>query len=187
MRTLIINTTLLFLSFATMSSVLAIDTSNEEKICSDIGFKKKTRSHTDCVLELVDRQSQSLQLEELNDPDEAICRKYGFRPGTEGYTQCRMKIDLAKQEAARYQLEYAERKRQYDEELKEAKRRREVAANLSLMQIGLGLMGGTYSGNTAHGIIPLAPTPLAPFTSTINLPGGAIVTCTTTGTVTNCF
>lgn len=187
MRTPIINSVLLSLSLFSVAPIFAIDTANEEKTCSDIGFKKKTEAHAKCILELLDRQSKSIQLQESNDPDEAICRKYGFRPGTESYSQCRQKIDLAKQEAARYQLEYAERKRQYDEELKEAKRRREIAANLSLMQIGLGLMGGAYSGSTAHRVMPVAPTPPAPFTSTIYMPGGGIVTCTTTGTVTNCF
>ena len=172
----------LFLVYS--SSSYALDTTQHEKTCSEIGFKKKTEAHANCVLELLSRQGGS-RLNSTssvsNSPDDATCRGYGFKPGSNAYGECRQKLDFAKQQASQKEREYEEQKRQYDAQLEEQKRRRQAAAGLALMQMGSGIASGTYNS-------PLAPPrPPAPTSETIIMPGGRIVNCHTTGTVTNCF
>lgn len=182
MRTPTSSIVFLFLSlFASVS--LAIDTSQQEKTCTEIGFKKKTEAHANCVLELLSRNSSSRKtnISTAIHPDDATCQSYGFKPGSTAFGECRQKLDFAKQQAAQKQREYEEQKRQYDAQLEEQKRRRQAAAGLALMQMGSGIASGTYNS-------PLAPPrPPAPTSETIIMPGGRIVNCHTTGTVTNCF
>ncbi len=173
---------LLLLLFAGAS--LAVDTTQHEKTCSEIGFKKKTEPHANCVLELLARSGgtrNNLISSTMAHPDDATCKSYGFKPGTTSFGECRQKLDFARQQAAQKQREYEEQKRQYDAQLEEQKRRRQAAAGLALMQMGSGIASGTYNS-------PLAPPrPPAPTSETIIMPGGRIVNCHTTGTVTNCF
>lgn len=172
--------TFLLLSSGTL---YALDTSQFEKTCSEIGFRKKTEAHANCVLDLLSRQggSGTARQSASTNPDDATCQSYGFKPGTTSFGECRQKLDFAKQQAAQRQREYEEQKRQYDAQLEEQKRRRQAAAGLALMQMGSGIASGTYNS-------PLAPPrPPAPRSETIIMPGGKIVNCHTTGTVTNCF
>lgn len=173
-----------FITFVISASVYGIDTSQHEKTCSEIGFKKRTEAHANCVLELLSRggPSKSNVKSAVSDhPDDATCKSYGFKPGSTAFGECRQKLDFAKQQAAQKQREYEEQKRQYDAQLEEQKRRRQAAAGLALMQMGSGIASGTYNS-------PLAPPrPPAPSSETIIMPGGRIVNCHTTGSVTNCF
>jgi hypothetical protein len=176
-------------------NVFALDTSVEEKTCSEIGFKRKTEAFGNCVLELFQRkggqdarnQSQTAgQAPISNDPDDATCRKYGFKAGTNEYAQCKQQIAQAKQDAQRQQAQYEAQQRQYQAQLIEQKRQRETAASMALLNMGLGMMAGG-SPQTNFGPPPVAPQPPANLNRTYILPGGRMMNCNTTGSITNCF
>jgi hypothetical protein len=145
-----------------------------------MGFKRKTESFGNCVLELLDRKSNALV---SNDPDDATCKKYGFKPKSSEYASCRLQIDQAKQDAKRQQAQFAEQQKQYEAQLEEQKRQRKIASGIALMQMGAGLSSGAYNANNAYGALPTPPNP----NRTYVLPGGKMMNCTTTGSVTQCF
>ena len=157
------------------TAVVGFDTSNEEATCQSIGFKRKTEAFANCVLELISR-NQSAKESSSNDPDDATCRKYGFRPKSNEYAQCRLQIDQARQEGQRQQA-------QYEAQIAEQKKQRSQAAGLALMQMGAGISSGAYNASNGYGSLPTPPNP----NRTYILPGGRIMNCTTTGSVTNCF
>lgn len=158
----------------------ALDTSEEEAQCLDIGFKRKTTSFANCVLELVDRRGSTVG--QTQDPDDATCRKYGFKPRTDNYAACRQQIDQARQQAQQQQAAYAQQKAEYDAMVAEQKRERDRQKGLALLQIAAGLSSGR--NNT---ILPSAPTPPQNFSRTYMLPGGKIMNCNTAGNITTCF
>lgn len=162
------------------NQVSSIDTSSEEAVCLDLGFKKKTPSYANCVLELLERKGDATV---SNDPDDATCRKYGFKPKTNEYAACRQQIDQARSQAAQQQAQYLQQQRQYQTQLDEQQRQRSVAAGMALFQMGTGITSGAYNANNAYGTMPTPPNP----NRTYILPGGRTMNCTTTGTVTNCF
>jgi hypothetical protein len=162
------------------SQVGSIDTGSEEAVCLDLGFKKKTPSYANCVLELLERKGNATV---SNDPDDATCRKYGFKPKTNEYAACRQQIDQARSQAAQQQAQYLQQQRQYQAQLDEQQRQRSVAAGMALFQMGTGITSGAYNANNAYGTMPTPPNP----NRTYILPGGKTMNCTTTGTVTNCF
>ena len=164
----------------TSSQVSSIDTSSEEASCMDLGFKRKTPAFANCVLELMERKENSTA---STDPDDATCRKYGFKRKTNEYATCRQQIEQAKVQAAQQQAQYQQQQKQYQAQLDEQKRQRSVAAGLALMQLGTGISSGAYNANNAYGSLPTPPNP----NRTYILPGGKMMNCTTTGTVTNCF
>lgn len=183
-----------FLTLITVSIpmlVYALDTSEQEKQCQEIGFKKNTAAFGKCVLELMDRVGGSSSTNSSfssNDPDDATCRKYGFKPGTTPYGQCRQQIDTAKQQAQQQQAQYLQQRRQYEEQMAEYKKKREEAKAMALLGIGLNMMsGGSATGGGGYGSMPMAPSAPSSYTNTYILPNNKMMTCNTTGTVTNCF
>jgi hypothetical protein len=196
----------LILGFAAWSSY-ALDTSAEEAMCKEIGFKPKTEKYASCVLELYERKSKassgamtqsqpqvrSPQVETAQQgdgsQDDQTCQRYGLKPGQPEYGNCRMQINLAKQQAAREQARYEAEMAAYEQQKQEleAERKRQLA--MRQLQMGLGLMSGQVTlediGRSSVGLPP-APQPPAIQNQTIRLPGGGIVNCTTTGTFTNC-
>ena len=169
----------LFLVFPSLNSY-ALDTSAEEATCVEIGFKRKTPSFANCVLELLDRKDSNVV--QSNDPDDLTCRGYGFKPRSNEYATCRLQIDQAKQDAQRQQAQYLQQQQQYQAQLEEQKRQRRVATGLALMQMGAGSPSGLQGANN-----PYSPPSAPNLTRTYTLPGGKMLNCTTTGTVTNCF
>lgn len=161
---------------------LSIDTASEEATCLEIGFKKKTPSFANCVLELFDRR-ESVSTNSASDADDATCRKYGFKPKSSEFAACRLQIDQAKKDAQRQQEQYAQQQNQYQAQLEEQRRQRSMAAGLALMQLGSGISSGAYNPSNSYGAKPAPPNP----NRTYMLPGGRTMNCTTTGTVTNCF
>jgi len=161
---------------------LSMDTASEEATCVEIGFKKKTPSFGDCVLELMDRK-QSISANSSSDPDDASCRGYGFKPRSSEYAACRLQIDQARKDAQRQQAQFAQEQKQYQAQLEEQRKQRSMAAGLALMQLGSGITSGAYNPSNSYGAKPTPPNP----NRTITLPGGRTMNCTTTGTVTNCF
>ena len=161
----------------------SMDTNAEEASCAEIGFKRKTPAFANCVLELVERKEQRLAASQPSDPDDATCRRYGFKPKSNEYASCRLQIDQARQDAQRQQSQFAEQQRQYEEQVAEQKRQKRIAASMALMQMGAGISSGAYNANNAYGALPTPPNP----NRTYILPGGKMMNCTTTGTVTSCF
>lgn len=53
--------------FLWSSLALCLDTSQEEKVCSDIGFKKKTPAYGECVLELAEGRKASKEKDRAKD------------------------------------------------------------------------------------------------------------------------
>ncbi len=167
----------------------SINTSSEELVCADIGFKKKTEDFANCVLELLERKEtrQAENLPTSNDPDDATCKKYGFRPRTNEYANCKQQIAIARQQAHQQQIQYEEQKRQYDSQMDEYKRKRQQAASLALMQCGLNMMStGNCSGARNVGPAPIAPSQPNYGPRTYYLPGNKVMTCSTMGNVTTC-
>ena len=75
-------------------------TSSEEASCIEMGFKRKTESFGNCVLELMGRRDAAIA---GGDPDGATCIKYGFKPKSPEYASCRLQIDQARQQAQQNQ------------------------------------------------------------------------------------
>ena len=111
----------LMLTFSLASHVaIAMDTSAQEKICRDIGFKPKTEKFASCVIELISRnqnieRSQAAQ-QQSNRNDQAIAE------------QLRIQNE---REAERMRIEQ-------EREAKAAEQRK----NQALINFGLSLMGG---------------------------------------------
>lgn len=167
------------------SATYALDTSSEEAQCLDIGFKKKTPAFADCVLELVERKPGGTA---ESNTDDTTCRKYGFKPKSEAYAACRQQIDMARQDAERQQAQYAQQRAEYEAQLAEQKKERDRQRNMAMMQMGLGLLTGkTAGGAPGYGTIPQAPTPPQNMNRTYVLPGGKMMNCNTTGSLTTCF
>jgi hypothetical protein len=168
------------------SQLSTIDSASEETICLELGFKKKTEAYGRCVLELLERRSISsnqAKQSSPSSPDDATCRQYGFKPGSNEYASCRLQIDQARQDAQRQQAQFEQQQRQYEAQLEAQRDARSRAAGLALLNLGLGTMAGGGFPGTA----PVAPVPPQNFNRTYTLPGGRIMNCTTTGTMTNCF
>lgn len=169
----------------------AIDTSQQEKTCAELGFKRKTEAHANCVIELVTRNGTNSRATTItnSNPDDTTCRNYGFKAGTTPYAECRQKLDLAKQQAYERQREYEEQRRQYDAQVAAIKKEKDRERGLKQMELGLRMMGGQPIQDAVRetaGMPPL-PKPPGPVNQTIVMPGGKMVNCTTTGTVTHCF
>jgi hypothetical protein len=164
---------------------------DSKKECKELGFKENTDKYIDCVIEITARNNNSAKNQTISgdgSQDDQTCQKYEFKPGTANYSDCRMKIDMAKQQAAQQQAQFQQQQQQYQAEMAEYNKRKERDAGLRLMQFGLGVLAGGGARNSSGGYIapPVAPT-ISPSTQTYILPGGQHMNCTTTGSVTNCF
>jgi len=167
-----------------ISQQSSIETSAEEVTCSNMGFKKKTEAYGKCVLELMERKENSVA---STDPDDATCRKYGFIRKTDEYSKCRQKIDQARAQAKQQQAQFAARQAQYQQQQEAYEAAREQQAWLSIMRIGLALVGQGTSGGGYYGAAPVAPTAPQFGPRTYVLPNNQVMTCNTTGNITNCF
>jgi hypothetical protein len=133
---------ILFLSHSFPSH--GIDTKEEERTCTEIGFKKKTESHAECVLELIERKhkrsskkesqetTKASPSQEITNPisakpqnakgdgssDDIECTKFGFIVGTQDYANCRLQMDAARRQAQQKQAEYELAQRRYEQELR---------------------------------------------------------------------
>jgi hypothetical protein len=184
MRIDIIKIINLALLFSVCSYANALDTSSEEKICSEIGFKRKTEAFGNCVLELAERNTNT---QPSSNPDDATCKKYGFKSGTTDYAKCRQQIDLAREQANQQRLKYEEEQRIYNAQVEEQKKQRQKAASMALLGMGLGMMSGQNPGGGYSNFSGSPPVPPQNLNRTYILPGGKIMNCNSTGSVTNCF
>jgi len=190
----------IFLLLSVNTFVFAIDTSKEEKTCNEIGFKRKTEAFANCVLELVLRnnstQSVSVQSNRssssqitTNNPDDALCVQYGFKVNTNEFAQCKQQIHNARQQAQLQQQQYEQQKRQYDEQQALIEKERKRQQSQRLFDMSQRLASGqslTDVGRAGMGLPPLQQ-PTLPSNQTFVMPNGRTMTCTTTGTITNCF
>ena len=181
------------------SPALAIDTLAEEKTCQEIGFKPKTDKFVNCVLELYERSGgqtasrppisqTTIKPAAVGDgsDDDQTCQSYGFGPGTSAYADCRMKVDMARREAQKAHARYKADLAAYEAQVANASRQRESERNLRLMELGLGMMSGGGRGGSSSSVTTARP-PVAPSNQNIFLPNGQMITCNTSGNVTNCF
>ena len=182
---------IMILSFASHFAV-AMDTSAQEKICTDIGFKPKTEKFGSCVIELISRNKNEQPVATGDGTqDDATCQSYGFKPKTVNYSECRMKLDTVKRQLDADRSRFNAEMAIYQNNMKriEAEERRRQSQRQ--IQLGLGLMSGQVTledlGRSAMGLPP-KPTRPEPTMSnqTIIMPGGRIVNCMTTGTNTHC-
>lgn len=123
-------------------------------------------------------------------PDDLTCKKYGFKPNTDGYAQCRLQIDLVRNDALQKQAAYDEQLRQYEAQVAAANRERERRKNEALTEFGLRMMSGQSPISAAASVgtgAPMGPPPIPTSSRTYTLPGNKIMTCTTTGSMTNCY
>lgn len=122
------------------------DTAAEEATCKDIGFRPKTASFADCVLELLSRKEAGGQavasapsspsrtisrssrsksspnksepvVEVALTPNEQTCAGYGFKKGTTQFGQCLMQLDDAQRQAELQQQQYNLQLAQYQQQV----------------------------------------------------------------------
>jgi hypothetical protein len=162
--------------------VFAADLSAFQATCQDIGFKPKTPAFGECVLELMDRAggSQAATTSTPTDAHSQTCVKYGFTNGTTAFSDCRMKLDMAAAESAQAQKKYEKEKAAYDEKVTYARSMRQIEA-------GLRMMGGQSPVEAWSSVGTGAPIRPSAINQTIIAPGGRIINCSTTGSITNCF
>jgi hypothetical protein len=179
-------------SYPSISS--ALDTSVEERTCSELGFKKKTPAFANCVLELYERKNSGSGTSQTSTvqngdgtQDDQTCQRYGFRPGRQDYSNCRMQIDIAKQQAAREQQRYQAELSAYQKQAEEAARDRRQARALRQLETAFGMMAGQGAGGGGYSNSYSAPPPRSPLTNqTIRLPNGNYMYCQTLNGNTDC-
>jgi hypothetical protein len=158
--------------------IAAYGLAQHEATCTELGFKKRTQSYGECVLELHGRESnpkKQVQTELTGDGtvEHQTCNRFGFVIGTSSYSECRLKIDIAKREQAQKQVAYEAEQRRYQEELRryeaqvaELEKERERRKGEAMLRFGLALMGGTSpnasenfanAGRQSLGLPPVAP------------------------------
>jgi hypothetical protein len=139
-------------------------------------------------------------------PNASACVGYGFELSTVAFSQCVMQLDQAKQEAQiaqqQYEIQVAQHQQQvasYQAQQDAIKRERDRRKWEMLARLGAGMASSTspsFLGAVNEGLAaangaplaqPVAPPPPPPRTHTMVLPNGSMITCTTTGSVTNCF
>lgn len=176
-------------SSPTTSSIIqpsGINTGAEEAACVELGFKKKSESYANCVLELIDRKES---MNASSDPDDSTCRKYGFRPKTTNYSECRQKIDMFRAESSMRQEQYAIQKKQFDDQVASIEKERRRQASIETFRYGMGLLDGqtpSQAYGTSKGYPP-APQPPSSSNQTYVFPNGKIMNCTSSLGVINCF
>jgi len=168
------------------SQAMALDLSNYENTCAEIGFKKKTPAFGECVLELHSREGKTAPAKQKQaqtaisqgdgTPDHATCAKYGFQAGTTEYSQCRMQIDTARTQARQQQNEY-------EHQLAAQKKAKEEAQGEALFLLGMGMLAGSGPKRSTSINTVIQPPPQDMI---FNLPGGKFMRCSTMGMVTNC-
>ncbi len=173
------------------------DTSKEEMICKNIGFKPKTTEFADCVVELVSRAdkkipSSSVSVPKSNgsavaqafSPNENLCLSYGFKVKTDAFSECLMRLDEAqRQEQIRheqYQMQLKQYQKQIaDYEARKKELERERNGRL-LMALGLSIMNPQQQPlrPASSQQMPLAPTPPIIQNYTVRKADGSTVYCT---------
>jgi hypothetical protein len=155
-----------------MANTHAVETSAQEKTCTEIGFKPKTEAHAECVIELFERTSRatkskrvertassslSSQSREATVPqkgdgtaEHTACAQFGFVVGTAAYSDCRLKMAIAKREAqhkqAAYELaqrQYEAELRQYEEQVARYEKEKERQKSDAFIRFGAALLGGS--------------------------------------------
>lgn len=167
-------------------SANALDTTTQENTCAEIGFKRKTEAHANCVLELLDRQKSKMPVS----PDDAACKKYGFKKGTSDYSTCLMRIDQARQQAQQQYAMQEEQTRQYEEQLAMYKKEQKRKAAEKSLDMSLRMLNGmtpTDALLTAGTGAPIRPLNQPPAITTIQMPNGKVMNCEVTNGRTFCF
>jgi hypothetical protein len=164
----------------------SLDTTEEEKMCTEIGFKKKSPPYANCVLELFERRAANKL---GSNPDDAACRGYGFKPNSADYAACRQQIDIARQNANRQQSQFEEQNRLYEEQIAMQKKEIRRANNQRALDTSLRLLGGQ---SPADAVVSTGTgAPIRPTNSSnsqlIQMPNGRMMNCITNGGLTQCY
>ncbi len=213
MRTSIIKITLLAL-MTYAGGVLAIDFTEHEKTCSELGFKKRTPAFGECVLELDRRMTTNekanavrLQAEEVQASRDRVALEQKMRAleqktreeavamrgdGTPDHETCRrygftpQTPDYAqcRLKIDQFRQQAQSQQQEYQSQLAAQQRARESRQGEALLRLGLGLMGG--SPRSAAPAPSAVPQPPQRFPQNIFLPGGRSMTCIDNGSVVDC-
>lgn len=117
------------------------------------------------------------------------CTEFGFNPNTEDFSRCMLQIELAMQKSMENERRYDDEKAAFDERMAEMERERERKKSLRQIELGLRLLGGQPPIEAINSLgtgLPIQPERPKPSHSTITLPGGRAVTCTTFDAFTDC-
>ena len=199
------------LSLLASLPIMANELSDYEQTCKELGFKPRTASYGECVLEFRRRdrngspQASVREVQGDGTPDHQTCNKFGFVAGTPQYSECRLKIDIAKREAhdrqAAFEVQQARfrvEQQQYEARLAEYEKEKNRREGDALMRFGAALASGRspyFSENLANaGRISLGMPPVAPMqyqqqfnNFTITGPSGRMINCTAMLNNINCF
>jgi hypothetical protein len=171
-----------------------LDRETEIKLARDI--KERESQERRAAEELVSKQRKAaadrkreltrVAREGDGSSDDLLCKKYGFKPNTQAYASCRMQIDVAKREMQQQQAMY-EAQQQQIQQAQEAERKRRQSD--FLLGMGLRMMGGQSASGAAIDQSVGAPMyqPPPPSSRTYTFPNGRMMTCTSSGSNTNCF
>ena len=169
----------------TQSSTESISTINEESTCLKIGFKRKTESFGNCVLELLERKKADVG---PSNEDEQLCVSYGFRLGSDGFASCKLQMAQARWQVSQQQIQYEEQKRQYEAQMEFARNKARQENARRTLDMSLRMLTGQSPADAFFGAGTGTPIPpKAPLPQTIILPGGRAVTCATQNNVTTCL
>lgn len=169
------------------TNCFAMDLSQYEILCSEIGFKKKTEAYGQCVLDLAEKNKI---LSTPKSEDEQLCRGYGFKPNTANFSECKLKLEMAKRQSIDAQEKYNKEKADYDRQMAAIQKERERQRAMKQLELGLRMMGGQSPVDAVNSVgtgAPIAPRVPTPTNQTITLPNGRMINCSTFGTMTNCF
>lgn len=135
------------------------------KLCDSFGFQRGTSQHADCAMKLFISEQQA-KLSESSSPKQSNSANAASSSKTQSVNQGAEVIARQRQLAI------------LEAQLQEQERIQKLEASLKLMEFGVNLM----TGNVGAGSTPSRQHHTQ--TYTIN---GQIITCNTTGSITNCF
>lgn len=190
MKTLLVVFALLTLLVSSMGMAKELD--DYEQTCKELGFKPKTTTYGECVLELRRRdlnneptqsstRSPKIKAQGDGSSEDVTCQKYGFEPQTVSYNQCRLQIDLAKRQLEAQQSQYEEQKQIYEQQLAEVEKEKQRQRGRKQLEMGLRMLSGQSATDAAMAtarMFPILPRQPAFENYMVTLPGGHTTNCT---------
>ena len=138
----------------------------------------------------VEQKITTTSIEKNQSNSNSQCKEFGFSEGSANFSNCVLQLELAKKRSAENEARYNAERAEYERQLAAIEREKERRRGAAFLELGARMMGGQRPiealGSLGTGA-PIAPSRPSPINQTITLPGGRMISCTTMGTMTNCF